>query len=124
MINNNTKSTTFDFDPAKHHDDLLFIPLGGSNEIGMNLNLYHYKGKWLLVDLGIGFCEQDLPGVDITLPKIDFIEQYKKDIVGLVLTHAHEDHIGGVPYLWQYLECPIYTTKFTASVLITISKIE
>lgn len=105
------------FDLTKHKDGFFFVPLGGANEIGMNFNLYHYKGKWLLVDLGIGFCDQDLPGVDVILPKLDFIEKYKDDIVGLVLTHAHEDHIGGIPYLLQYLNCPMYATKFTAEVV-------
>ncbi|WP_407659032.1 ribonuclease J [Lyticum sinuosum] len=101
----------------QHYNDLLFIPLGGANEIGLNFNLYHYQGKWLIVDLGIGFSEQDLPGVDVILPKIDFIEEHKDNIIGMVLTHAHEDHLGGVQYLWHYLRCPVYTTKFTAEVL-------
>ena len=101
----------------KYDKDVLFLPLGGSNEIGMNLNLYYHQGKWLMVDLGIGFAEKDFPGIDVILPKIDFIEDRKEDLVGLILTHAHEDHIGGVPYLWSYLRCPIYTTQFTAEVL-------
>ncbi len=101
----------------KYHNDLLFLPLGGANEIGMNLNLYYHQGKWLMVDLGIGFAEKDFPGVDVILPKIDFIEDRKEHLVALILTHAHEDHIGGVPYLWSYLRCPIYTTQFTAEVL-------
>lgn len=105
------------FSISKHKDKLLFVPLGGANEIGMNMNLYHYKGKWIIADLGIGFCDKDLPGVDVILPKIDFIEEYKDDILGMVLTHAHEDHIGGIPYLWQYLGCPLYATKFTAEVI-------
>ena len=103
----------------KYNNSLLFLPLGGANEIGMNLNLYYYKGKFLVIDLGIGFADKNLPGVDIILPKIKFLEQYKKDIVGMVLTHAHEDHIGGVPYLFEHFDCPIYTTKFTAEVLKT-----
>jgi ribonuclease J len=105
------------FNFKEYAGELLFVPLGGSNEIGMNFNLYAYKGKWLLVDLGIGFADAYLPGVDIILPDISFITQYKKDIVGLVLTHAHEDHLGGVPYLWEELGCPIFATAFTASVL-------
>ncbi len=100
-----------------HYDDLLFVPLGGTNEIGMNLNLYHYKGKWIMVDLGIGFADDYLPGVDVVLPDIEFMHEIKDDLLGLVLTHAHEDHIGAVPYLWDELECPIYTTAFTAEVL-------
>lgn len=98
-------------------DRLLFLPLGGANEIGMNLNLYHYQGKWLIVDMGIGFADDYLPGIDIILPNIDFIVEHRKDIAGMVITHAHEDHLGGVPYLWQEIGCPIYTTPFCAAVL-------
>ena len=105
------------FDPKKHHDDFLFLPLGGSNEIGMNLNLYHYRGKWLMIDLGIGFADAHLPGVDVIVPDISFIMEHKKDIVGLVLTHAHEDHLGAVPYLWEELGCPVYATPFTSAFL-------
>lgn len=104
-------------DFKKYSEDLLFVPLGGADEIGMNLNLYQYKGKWLIIDLGIGFADASYPGVDILVPNIKFLEQHKEDIVGLVLTHAHEDHIGAVQYLWQEIQCPIYTTAFTAAVL-------
>ncbi|MCC7259750.1 MAG: ribonuclease J [Alphaproteobacteria bacterium] len=103
------------FTPDK--DSLHFVPLGGSAEIGMNLNLYHYKGKWLMIDLGIGFADEHLPGVEVVLPNIDFITERKKDLVGLVLTHAHEDHLGAVPYLWEELGCPVYATPFTAAFL-------
>jgi ribonuclease J len=106
---------TFDF--KKHKDDLLFVPLGGSNEVGMNLNLYTIGGKWLMVDCGIGFSGDWLPGVDIIVPDISFIMEHKKDLLGLVVTHAHEDHLGAVPYLWRDLECPIYATPFTAAFL-------
>jgi len=105
------------FNIKNHKNDLLFVPLGGSNEIGMNFNLYHYKGKWLIIDCGSGFADDHLPGVDMIIPDISFIEKYKKDIVGLILTHAHEDHLGGVQYLWNSLKCPIYTTTFTANFL-------
>ncbi len=101
----------------KHYNDLLFVPLGGACEIGMNLNAYYYKGKWLIVDVGIGFSDRDLAGIDIILPQTNFIEHYKSDIIALFITHSHEDHMGGVPYLWERLECPIYTTKFTSCVL-------
>lgn len=100
-----------------YNDDVLFVPLGGANEIGMNLNLYRYKGKWIIIDLGIGFAGHHLPGVDIVVPNIDALTPYKNDIVGLVLTHAHEDHLGAVAYLWPELGCPIYATPFTAAVL-------
>ncbi|MCE3233330.1 MAG: Ribonuclease 1 [Rickettsiaceae bacterium] len=102
---------------AKHKNDLLFLPLGGAGEIGMNLNLYHLDGKWLIADFGAGFAEDYLPGVDMTVPDITFIKKYKKDIVGLVLTHAHEDHLGAIPYLWDELECQVYATPFTAAFL-------
>lgn len=105
------------FNIKNHKNDLLFVPLGGSNEIGMNLNLYHYKGKWLMIDCGSGFADDYLPGVDMIMADSSFIEKYKKDIVGLILTHAHEDHLGGVQYLWNSLKCPIYTTTFTANFL-------
>ncbi|WP_347938838.1 ribonuclease J [Rickettsia oklahomensis] len=105
------------FNMKNHKNDLLFVPLGGSNEIGMNLNLYHYKGKWLMIDCGSGFAYDYLPGVDMIIADSSFIEKYKKDIVGLILTHAHEDHLGGVQYLWNSLKCPIYTTTFTANFL-------
>lgn len=102
---------------SQYRDKLLFVPLGGSNEIGMNLNLYHVDGKWLMVDLGIGFAGEYLPGVDVVVPDISFIVEHKQDLVGLVITHAHEDHLGAVPYLWRELGCPIYATPFTASLL-------
>jgi ribonuclease J len=105
------------FNFNEYNDDFLFVPLGGANEIGMNLNLYRYKGKWLIIDLGIGFAGPHLPGIDIMVPNIDAIIPYKQDIVGMVITHAHEDHVGAVPYLWPELGCPVYTTAFTAAVL-------
>jgi len=106
---------TFNF--KEYEDELLFVPLGGSNEIGMNLNLYAYKGKWIMIDLGIGFANEYVPGVDVLLPDISFITKYKKDLLGIVLTHAHEDHLGAVPYLWEELGCPVFATPFTAAVL-------
>ncbi|TDQ80535.1 ribonuclease J [Dongia mobilis] len=98
-------------------DELLFLPLGGSGEIGMNLNLYGHAGKWLMVDLGISFGDDSVPGIDVVMPDPQFIDQRSDDLVGIVLTHAHEDHIGAVPYLWPRLRCPLYATPFTASVL-------
>ena len=97
--------------------ELLFLPLGGSNEIGMNLNLYCYGGKWLMVDLGITFGDETTPGVDVIMPDPSFIESRRQDLLGLVVTHGHEDHIGAIPYLWERLRCPIYATPFTASLV-------
>lgn len=103
------------FKPGK--DELLFLPLGGSGEIGMNLNLYGHDGKWLMLDLGISFGDDSTPGIDVVMPNPQFITERAADLVGIVLTHAHEDHIGAVPYLWSRLRCPLYATPFTASVL-------
>ncbi len=104
---------TDEFDPAA----LYFVPLGGSGEIGLNLNLYGHAGKWLMVDLGVSFGDETTPGVDIILPDTAFIEERVEDLAGLVLTHAHEDHLGAVPYLWEDLRCPVYATAFTATFL-------
>ena len=98
-------------DPNK----LYFLPLGGSGEIGMNLNLYHTRGKWLMVDLGITFDQT--PGIEVLMPDTKFIEEHAKNLVGIVLTHAHEDHIGAVPYLWSRLQCPLFATPFTAALV-------
>ena len=98
-------------------DKLVFVPLGGASEIGMNFFLYGFKGKWLIVDCGIGFPGDGLPGVDVLLPDPAFLKDKKKDIVGLVVTHAHEDHIGGISYLWRDLMCPIYVTPFAGELL-------
>jgi ribonuclease J len=98
-------------------DELLFLALGGAGEIGMNLNLYGHAGKWLMIDLGVTFGGDATPGIDVIMPRIDFIEERRADLAGLVLTHAHEDHIGAVPYLWPRLRCPIYATPFTSAVM-------
>lgn len=94
---------------------LHFLPLGGSGEIGMNLNLYAYNGKWLMVDLGVSF--ESIPGVEVVMPDIKGFEPYIDQLVGLVLTHAHEDHIGAVAYFWDRLRCPLFATPFTATIL-------
>ena len=97
--------------------DLLFVPLGGSGEIGMNANLYHYDGSWLMVDLGISFPDDSMPGIDVVLPDLSFIEQRHDALAGLVLTHGHEDHLGAIPYMWSRLRCPIYGSAFTLALL-------
>lgn len=98
-------------------EELRFAALGGVGEIGMNAYLYGFGQAWLLVDLGLGFADDRLPGVDIVLPDPRFVEAEKDKLAGLVLTHAHEDHLGAVPYLWPRLGCPIYCTRFAAAVL-------
>lgn len=96
---------------------LVFIPIGGATGVGMNCFAYGYKGKWLIVDLGVGFPGDGLPGVDVLLPDVSFLEKNKKDILGLVITHAHEDHLGAVGLLWRSLQCPIYASPFAAELL-------
>ncbi|MDD2840337.1 MAG: ribonuclease J [Rickettsiales bacterium] len=101
---------------SKFKKELLFLPLGGSGEIGLNCNLYHYDGKWLIVDMGIGFTNE-IPGVDVVAPDVSFIKEHIKDCLGILLTHIHEDHIGAIQYLWEELKLPIYTSKFSATFL-------
>lgn len=98
-------------------EDLIFLPLGGSGEIGMNANLYHYKDRWLMVDLGITFPDESMPGIDVVLPDISYIEARKDKLEGIVLTHAHEDHFGAIRYLWERLGVPVYGTAFTLALL-------
>jgi len=102
-------------------DELLFLPLGGAGEIGMNLNLYGYgktgKAEWIMVDLGITFGDSTHPGVDVIMPDPRYIEERKERLAGIVLTHAHEDHLGAVAHLWERFGCPIYATPFTVSIL-------
>ncbi len=98
-------------------EELLFLALGGSGEIGMNVNLYGCRGKWLMADLGLTFADSDYPGVDLILPDLEFIEERMGDLVGIVLTHGHEDHIGALPYLAADLKVPLYATPFTAGLI-------
>ncbi len=99
-------------------DNLLFCPLGGSGEIGMNMNLYAYGNeenqKWIIVDMGLSFADDSVPGVDLIYPDAGFIIEKKNDLLGIVLTHAHEDHIGSISHIWPKLKCKIYATPFTA----------
>ena len=103
-----------DFTPE---DELLFLALGGSGEIGMNVNLYGCQGKWLMVDLGMTFSGDQYPGVDLVFADLEFIEERAHQLEAIVLTHAHEDHIGAVPYFAADLGVPIYATPFTADLV-------
>lgn len=96
-------------------EGLVFIPLGGAGEIGMNLNLYGYNDQWIMVDLGVTF--KDECGIQVVTPDPKFIEENKDNLHALILTHAHEDHIGAIPYLWSRLRCPIYATPFTMEIV-------
>ena len=98
-------------------DELLFLALGGSGEIGMNVNLYGCRGRWLMVDLGMTFSGNEYPGVDLVFADLEFIEERAEQLDGIVLTHAHEDHIGAVPYFAADLGVPLYATPFTADLV-------
>ena len=104
------------------NEELLFCPLGGSGEIGMNMNLFAYgkpdNQKWIIVDIGVTFADDAIPGVDLIYPDPGFIIDKKEDLLGIVLTHAHEDHIGAIAHIWPKLKCKIFATPFT-SILIT-----
>lgn len=106
---------------TKKVDGLVFVPLGGLGEIGMNCGLYGFgpekHRKWIMVDLGVSFAGPDLPGIDLIMPDIGFIEKIRKDLLALIITHAHEDHIGAVAELWPRLKCPVYATPFAAGLL-------
>ena len=99
-------------------EELLFCPLGGAGEIGANMNLYAYgnpgEHKWIMVDIGVTFADDTLPGIDLIYPDPGFIVDKKEDLLGIVITHAHEDHIGAIAHLWPKLQCKIYATPFTA----------
>jgi ribonuclease J len=98
-------------------NELLFLALGGSGEIGMNVNLYGCDGKWIMVDLGMTFADPAYPGIELVLPDLSFIEKRRDDLLGIVLTHGHEDHIGAIPYLAADLGVPLYATPFTAALI-------
>lgn len=108
------KAGTTRSNAGKPGKELVFCALGGSGEIGMNVNLYGCEGKWLMVDLGMTFSGNEYPGVDLVFADLEFIEDRRDDLLGVVLTHAHEDHIGAVPYFATELNVPFYATPFTA----------
>src|SRR5690349_13819411 len=98
-------------------EELIFCALGGSGEIGMNVNLYGCRGQWLMVDLGLTSADPTYPGVELILPDLEFIENQQERLAGIVLTHGHEDHIGALPYLAADLKVPLYATPFTAGLI-------
>ncbi len=106
---------------ATKNDELVFLPLGGCGEIGMNFNVFGFgpphARKWIVVDVGVTFGDDTTPGVDLIMADPQFIVDLKDDLLGIVLTHGHEDHIGAVPHLWPFLQCPVYATPFTASLV-------
>ena len=102
---------------AEDPNSLLFVALGGANEIGMNLNLYGAAGQWLIIDCGVTFGDDLQPGLEVVMPDPAFIAERRDRLLGIVATHAHEDHIGAIPYLWTQLRCPVWATPFTASLL-------
>ncbi len=110
-------AAALDLFPDGAFQDVVFLPLGGTGEIGLNLYLYGYRGKWLMVDCGVTFGDDTTPGVDVLMADPSFIEQRKDSLVGLVLTHGHEDHLGAIQYLWDRLGVPVYCTPFTAAYL-------
>ena len=106
---------------AKSGQELVYCSLGGAGEIGMNLNLFGYgkpsEYKWIIVDIGVTFSDDNIPGIEVILPNPEFIANQKENLLGIVLTHAHEDHVGAIAHLWPMLECPIYATPFTAAIV-------
>ena len=102
-------------------NELLYCPLGGAGEIGMNMNLYGYgeeqNHKWIIVDIGVSFADDSFPGIDLIYPDTGFIESRKDNLLGIIATHAHEDHIGAISYVWPKLKCKIFATPFTAALI-------
>jgi ribonuclease J len=108
---------------ASSQDELLFVPLGGLGEIGLNCALYGFgpegRRKWILVDCGVAFAGEDVPGVDIVMPDLRFLDEERKNLLGIFITHAHEDHIGALVDLWPRLRTPVYATRFAIGLLQT-----
>src|SRR5215831_11391641 len=102
-------------------DELVFAPLGGAGEIGMNLAIYGFgderRRQWIAVDFGVAFADEALPGIDLIFPDIRYLMEERRNLLGIVLTHAHEDHFGALIDLWPKLELPVYATAFTAALL-------
>ncbi len=107
--------------PKQNDTQLVYVPLGGAGEIGMNMYLYGLgkgkKRKWIMIDCGVKFGDEQDPGIDVIVPDTSFIEQYKKDLLGIIITHGHEDHLGAVGWLWPKLKAPVYCTPFAAELL-------
>ena len=103
-------------------DELIFCPLGGSGEIGMNMNLFGFgkpgEHKWIIVDIGVTFADESIPGIDLIYPDPGFIIDKKDSLLAIVLTHAHEDHIGAITQIWPKLNCKIFATPFTAALVV------
>ncbi|MBQ4400476.1 MAG: MBL fold metallo-hydrolase, partial [Alphaproteobacteria bacterium] len=97
-------------------DGIYFLPLGGADEIGMNMYMYAVNGKIIVVDVGYGFLT-DYPGMDLAYASPEFLDAYKDDIVGLFITHGHEDHMGAIAQIWPHLECPVYAMDFTLGLI-------
>ena len=102
-------------------EELIFVRLEVQVKIGGNMNLYAYgkenNHKWIIVDMGVSFADESIPGIDLIMPDAGFIIDKKDDLLGIVLTHAHEDHIGAVAHIWPRLKCKIYATPFTAALI-------
>ena len=101
----------------KHKKGIYFLPLGGADEIGMNMYAYGVNGKWIVVDAGYGFLNDDYPGMDMCYASPEFLADFKDDVLGLFITHGHEDHMGAVAHVWPALQCPVYATPFASGLI-------
>ena len=98
-------------------EGLVYVPLGGAGEIGMNMYAYGCDGKWIVVECGVTFGNETTPGIDVMTADPSFLEELGDDLLAIILTHAHEDHQGAVAHLWPRLRCPVYATQFTAAMV-------
>ena len=101
----------------KNKNGIYFLPLGGADEIGMNMYAYGVNGKWIVIDAGYGFLNDDYPGMDMCYASPAFLEEFKEDVLGLFITHGHEDHMGAIAQIWPALQCPVYATPFAAGLM-------